>query len=327
MGGVAPGLFAGVVQYNQDNRAFEGATHTNITIDVVCETLQSGSDPLTQWGVLNTMLTDGQCTAFNYSEMIMAMRDTSLTAPAAEGGRQWTYQTCAEFGFYQTTDGEKQPFGSYLPLDFSIQQCVACKVPHVQVPAAHQWPPATPRCEDIFGTMFDQSFIQDRVDFTLAHYGGRDLLGTKYVAAAGPWVSLCVRVVLTLSAWWSSIIIPAGAIDPWHALEVLTPNPAYNITTILIDDGAHCSNMCVVQCASWAAVEFPDPSHSAGHIHRYAGTPTAPQTLRRFWQLASRSSPRSQSGWHRPSSCQSIKCDILDNTHVVYMSSHRPCGN
>ena len=106
MGGVAPGLFAGVVQYNQDNRAFEGATHTNITIDVVCETLQSGSDPLTQWGVLNTMLTDGQCTAFNYSEMIMAMRDTSLTAPAAEGGRQWTYQTCAEFGFYQTSSNQ-----------------------------------------------------------------------------------------------------------------------------------------------------------------------------------------------------------------------------
>jgi len=31
-------------------------------------------------------------------------------------GRQWYYQTCTEFGFYQTTDTNKQPFGTHFPL-------------------------------------------------------------------------------------------------------------------------------------------------------------------------------------------------------------------
>ena len=44
-----------------------------------------------------------------------------------------------------------------------------------------------------------------------------------------------------------SIMVPNGNIDPWHTLSVLEPNPAYNITTILIHDGAHCSNMCVLR--------------------------------------------------------------------------------
>ena len=31
-------------------------------------------------------------------------------------GRQWTYQTCTEFGFYQTTDSDQQPFGKHFSL-------------------------------------------------------------------------------------------------------------------------------------------------------------------------------------------------------------------
>lgn len=191
------GLFAGVVQYNQDNRQFEGATHTNITIDVVCGMMtEAGSDPVEQWAAINTVLTDGECTAFNYQDMITEMQNTALDAPAAEGGRQWTYQTCAEFAYFQTTDAKSgQPFGSPLPLSFSVQQCI-----------------------DIYGPMFDQTFIANRVAATNTHYGGRDVLGTN-------------------------ILMPNGLIDPWHALSNLTPNPAYNLTTVFIEDGAHCSNM------------------------------------------------------------------------------------
>jgi len=84
-----------VVQYNLDNRAFEGATHTNVTIEVICDTmLAPNTDPLTQWGQVNNLLSSGSCTSFNYTKMITAMRDTSLTAPAAEGGRQWTCVSC-----------------------------------------------------------------------------------------------------------------------------------------------------------------------------------------------------------------------------------------
>ena len=33
-------------------------------------------------------------------------------------GRQWVYQTCTEFGYYQTSNYQKQPFGSNIPLQY-----------------------------------------------------------------------------------------------------------------------------------------------------------------------------------------------------------------
>lgn len=38
-------------------------------------------------------------------------------------GRQWMYQTCTEFGFYQTSSGESEVFGDHFNIDFFIQQC------------------------------------------------------------------------------------------------------------------------------------------------------------------------------------------------------------
>lgn len=37
--------------------------------------------------------------------------------------RQWMYQTCTEFGFYQTSSAEPEVFGDYFNQDFFIQQC------------------------------------------------------------------------------------------------------------------------------------------------------------------------------------------------------------
>ena len=84
----------GVVQYNLDNRAFEGATNTNVTVEVLCDMMtQKGTEPLTQWAAINTLLNGDSCVEVNYTAMIEALRATALTAPAAEGGRQWTYVT------------------------------------------------------------------------------------------------------------------------------------------------------------------------------------------------------------------------------------------
>lgn len=37
--------------------------------------------------------------------------------------RPWYYQTCSEFGWYQTTDSEHQPFGSNSPVEFYLKLC------------------------------------------------------------------------------------------------------------------------------------------------------------------------------------------------------------
>lgn len=39
-------------------------------------------------------------------------------------GRQWTYQTCTEFGFFQTSTARPKLFSETFPVDFFVQQCV-----------------------------------------------------------------------------------------------------------------------------------------------------------------------------------------------------------
>jgi hypothetical protein len=37
--------------------------------------------------------------------------------------RQWFYQTCSEFGYFQTTDSPNQPFGSLISIDLYTIVC------------------------------------------------------------------------------------------------------------------------------------------------------------------------------------------------------------
>jgi len=38
-------------------------------------------------------------------------------------GRQWTYQTCTEFGFFQTSNQNDHVFGNKFPAEFFIDMC------------------------------------------------------------------------------------------------------------------------------------------------------------------------------------------------------------
>lgn len=62
-----------------------------------------------------------ECVAMNYKDdlEILKQDDTRL----AFAFRPWYYQTCSEFGWYQTTDSEKQPFGSKSPVEFYLKLC------------------------------------------------------------------------------------------------------------------------------------------------------------------------------------------------------------
>ena len=47
---------------------------------------------------------------------------SSYSCQCCFSGRQWMYQTCTEFGFYQTSDSDKQPFGDLFPLKY-VHDC------------------------------------------------------------------------------------------------------------------------------------------------------------------------------------------------------------
>lgn len=121
-------IFAGVVQYNQDNTAFEGRNNT-YTTEVLCGFLSDPSKgtPLQRVAALNALFLkySGQNTTdASYKDLVDGMRmykweDGSVTS----GERQWYYQTCTEFGYFQTTDSDKQPFGDLVNLDSFTDVC------------------------------------------------------------------------------------------------------------------------------------------------------------------------------------------------------------
>uniref|UniRef100_A0A2C9K4W9 Serine protease K12H4.7 n=1 Tax=Biomphalaria glabrata TaxID=6526 RepID=A0A2C9K4W9_BIOGL len=171
------GNFENVVQYNKDNRAFEGAQGTNITIDTLCGIMtdQTSSDPVQRYAKVNNLLLDvykQPCQDYKYDKMIDTLRQTSWTSSASEGGRQWTYQTCTEFGWYQSSDDVRQPFGHSFPIDFWIEQC-----------------------QDIFGNNFNITIISDAVKRSNTDYGALMIKISKVLFPNGsidPWHAMGV---------------------------------------------------------------------------------------------------------------------------------------
>uniref|UniRef100_A0A0B7A1H0 Serine protease K12H4.7 n=1 Tax=Arion vulgaris TaxID=1028688 RepID=A0A0B7A1H0_9EUPU len=169
------GNFEGVVQYNKDNRAFEGAVGTNITIDTLCDIMTDTSlgDPVQRYAEINALLLkvyEQDCQDFKYDKMIDSMRETAWNSSAAEGGRQWTYQTCTEFAFYQSSDSEQQPFGHNFSIDFWTQQCA-----------------------DIFGDSFNLTQIVAAVKRSNIDYGALGIKISRVLFPNGsidPWHAL-----------------------------------------------------------------------------------------------------------------------------------------
>nr|KAG5697556.1 hypothetical protein BaRGS_019777 [Batillaria attramentaria] len=169
------GNFEGVVQYNKDNRAFEGAVGTNITIDTLCDIMdKNASRPaLQRYADVNSLMlqTYGEkCQDFEYASMISDLKKTDWSNDSSAGGRQWTYQTCTEFGYYQTSDSKGQPFSHEFPLSFFIKQC-----------------------QDIFDPKFNAELIQHGINRTNTNYGGYGIKTTKVVFPNGsvdPWHAL-----------------------------------------------------------------------------------------------------------------------------------------
>lgn len=167
--------FAGVVQYNKDNRP-RSPTH-NITIDVVCDVMlnQQKGTPVHRLGLVNDMLlaaSNQTCLDYTYNKMIQQLTNTSWESSMAEGGRQWTYQTCVEFGFFQTSDK--------FPADFFTKQCA-----------------------DIFGRKFSRDLLQKGIMRTNTLYGDLHIQASRIVFVHGstdPWHTLGITETVNKEA-------------------------------------------------------------------------------------------------------------------------------
>ena len=97
-----------MIQYNKDNRGFEGISTANITINDLCDIMTTGKkSPIEKLAKVNQFLLeayDQKCLDYSYEKMIQEMAETSWDSAAGVGGRQWIYQTCTEFGWYQSSN-------------------------------------------------------------------------------------------------------------------------------------------------------------------------------------------------------------------------------
>ncbi|KAI8115628.1 putative serine protease F56F10.1 [Lucilia cuprina] len=164
------GNFAGVVQYNKDN-----SPHATITIDQICDVMLNTTmgPPVTRLAAVNDMLlkqSKEKCLDYKYDKMIKDMQNVAWESEVAKGMRQWTWQTCNEFGFYQTSENSSSTFGNRFNVDFFIKQCM-----------------------DIYADSMDAKYLNSVVEETNKYYGGLKPSTTNVLYVHGsidPWHAL-----------------------------------------------------------------------------------------------------------------------------------------
>jgi len=113
------GNFQGTVQYNLE---IPGV----MTVSDVCEKMSSTSDVYQNFVELSRMylVENGEsCIDISWEDSIAELSITQFDGESSY--RQWFYQTCNEFGYYQTTTSENQPFYpfKYVTLQSYLDMC------------------------------------------------------------------------------------------------------------------------------------------------------------------------------------------------------------
>jgi len=157
---------AGVVQYSGDNNGLGRAW--NVT--KMCSIIGTTGDAYDSYAnfVSQYLASQGEkCNDANYDDEVKELQNTDPNAPGA-AGRSWTYQTCVEYGYYQTVESSTVPFSKLINLDYFLGMC-----------------------KDVYGIDKDHPAIS--VDYTNSYYGGRDVRSNKIVFLNGsvdPWHAL-----------------------------------------------------------------------------------------------------------------------------------------
>ena len=90
--------------------------------------------------------------------------------PGDVGNRPWFYQTCTEFGWYQSSNQAGNPFGDSFPTEYFEKMC-----------------------SDVFGAKFDKNLLEQGISITNLEYGALDLDVSNVVFVHGsldPWHAL-----------------------------------------------------------------------------------------------------------------------------------------
>ncbi|XP_037807828.1 putative serine protease K12H4.7 [Lucilia sericata] len=136
--GTISNIFSGIVQYQKEG-----------DVPRECNYLMSFEDDLTaisKFFLRNLASKKGGCIDTTYKSTLSYYMDSTYAAGAS---RPWYYQTCNEYGWYQSSYSRKQPFGTKFPALLY-----------------------TTMCYDIFGSKYTNEHINRLVDQTNEFFGG-----------------------------------------------------------------------------------------------------------------------------------------------------------
>jgi len=134
------------------------------------------------------------CLDVSYQKMIGSLKNETNFGPTV-GDRQWAYQSCVEFGYFQTTESQQQPFGDLVPLEYF-----------------------TNICRDVFRFTW-----LPNVKETNLNYGGKNPSGTNVLFVNGaldPWSSLSITTSISDSL--IALVVP----DTSHCADMLRARPS-----------------------------------------------------------------------------------------------------
>ncbi|GAM28530.1 hypothetical protein SAMD00019534_117060 [Acytostelium subglobosum LB1] len=159
---------AEIVQYNNDNNRY-----TMFNISKMCSMLEAGDD-LTSFVNFNNefnTFSGNNCTQSSYKSLVNQLQDVDPNGEFASS-RTWTWQTCIEYGYFQTAQSPNQPFSPTITLDWFLQQCL-----------------------DIFGPRDDGLPYLPQTKYIESDYGGRNIQTSQTIFPNGlvdPWHALGV---------------------------------------------------------------------------------------------------------------------------------------
>lgn len=171
-------IFAGTVQYD------EVTENGETKISMLCKDMTAThlGSPLQR--LARVASNKDKCLDIKYENFVKQYRETSWESPVNDM-RMWYHQTCAEYGYYQTTNSSKSIFGTLFPLSYYINLCI-----------------------DLYGDYNEEKILDSRVERTNIMYGGElpDLRNVIFTNGdIDPWHAL--SILENLNAFSPSIFI------------------------------------------------------------------------------------------------------------------------
>ncbi|XP_074496690.1 thymus-specific serine protease [Sebastes fasciatus] len=165
-------IIMGTVQYNEEGVLMSISELCGVMTNKseVYEEEMEAYNRLVKLAQIYHSTSEEPCLDVSHEKTVKDLMDTSLHSGRRRAARQWTYQTCTEFGFYQTCEDATCPFSGMVTLRSQTELCPM-----------------------VFG--ISQHSLPGRIAFTNTYYGGDKPHTHRVLYVNGgvdPWKDLSV---------------------------------------------------------------------------------------------------------------------------------------